>query len=240
MNYISIRKQTTLIVSLLLLLAIPCDAEKGGKGGGKDNGGKEPGSECGGGVHVCDLAGAFQKCGVSKKRGRQSFDPSNPARNVMCCCHSDVCPQACFEEELTYTGQLDELARRIVDGNGEVQIVPNTSEENSWDENEAIIADFEALDESIRSCNARGELGGVDMVPKCARVDTEGILTCPTGGATDVPSGYSEEIIGSGQEFCVDCDETGTYCYNEWCDVTNNPSCPDGTCICKEDSQLFE
>jgi hypothetical protein len=78
------------------------------------------------------------------------------------------------------------------------------------------------------------------MVPKCARVDSEGTLTCPTGGATDVPSGYDREIIGSGQEFCVDCDETGTYCYNEWCDVTNNPSCPDGACICKEDSQLPE
>ena len=78
------------------------------------------------------------------------------------------------------------------------------------------------------------------MVPKCARVDSEGNLSCPTGGATDVPPGYSGEIIGSGQEFCVDCDESGTYCYNEWCDVTNNPSCPDGTCICAEDFQLAD
>ena len=62
----------------------------------------------------------------------------------------------------------------------------------------------------------------------------------PTGGATYVPPGYSGEIIGSGPEYCVDCDETRTDCYNEWCDVTNNNSCPDVSCICIEDSQLFE
>jgi hypothetical protein len=230
----SIRGQIAVVVSLLLFLAVPCHAEKGGKG----KGGNDSGSECGGGVHVCDIASAFQKCGVSKKRGRESFDPNDPARNTMCCCHSDVCPQACFEEALTYTGQLDELARSVVDENGEIQIIPNTNEDNSWDENEAIIAEFKALDESIRGCNARGDLGGINMVPKCARVDSEGLRTCPTGGATEVPSGYDGEIIGSGQEFCDDCDESGTYCYNEWCVVTNNSSCSDGTCICKEDSQL--
>jgi hypothetical protein len=146
----SIRGQIAVVVSLLLFLAVPCHAEKGGKG----KGGNDSGSECGGGVHVCDIASAFQKCGVSKKRGRESFDPNDPARNAMCCCHSDVCPQACFEEELTYTGQLDELARSVVDENGEIQIIPNTNEDNSWDENEAIIAEFEALDGSIRGCNA--------------------------------------------------------------------------------------
>ena len=235
----SIPKQITIVVSLLLPLAIVSHAEKGGKGRG--GGGNESGSECSGGVHVCDLAGAFQKCGVTKKRGRQSFDPNDPARNVMCCCHSDVCPQACFEEALTYTGELDALARSIVDENGDIQIVPNTSPENSWDENEAIIAEFEILDETIRSCNARGHLGGINMVPKCAKVDSEGNLTCPTGGATYVPPGYNNgEIIGSGQQFCVDCDESGTNCYNEWCEVTGNTSCPDGSCLCKEDYQLLE
>jgi hypothetical protein len=227
----SILEQATVAASLLFLIAIPCHAKKGGNGGGNGGGpgGGDSGSECSGGVHVCNIEDAFNKCGVSRK------DRNKPAtRNVMCCCHSDVCPQACFEEALSSTGDLDALATVDADGN----VVPNTSPLNTQFVNEAIIWEFDLLDQSIRDCNARGDLGGVDMVPKCARVDSDGNLTCPTGGATDVPAGGDSSIIGSGQEFCEDCDPLRLDCYNEWCVINNNSSCPTGSCICVEDSQL--
>lgn len=68
-------------------------AAKGGNPG--KPGGDEPGGECGSGVHLCNIVDAYKKCGVSGKKKNLTWDPTDPARNAMCCCHSDVCPEVC-------------------------------------------------------------------------------------------------------------------------------------------------
>ncbi len=56
MQFKFILKQAFVVVSLSLLLVSTCYAAKGGKGGGGNKGGgNEAGSECGSGVHLCNI-----------------------------------------------------------------------------------------------------------------------------------------------------------------------------------------
>lgn len=173
-------------------------------------GGSKAGSECGGGVHLCTIVDAYKKCGVKKNKGERTWSADNPARNAMCCCHSDTCPEVCCEGAITSTGEID--AAMQIDSSGNVVIL-----------NQAL---YDRINADLTSCNDRGNLGGVDMVPKCARVDkATGDLRCPTGGATqDVPP----EILCTGRDQC-----TGI---NPYCDSTISNSCgPNGECLCDED-----
>ncbi len=90
---------------------------------------------------------------------------------------------------------------------------------------------YNDINNSIEACNIRGNLGGIDMVPKCARVDSQtGALVCPTGGATD---GVPPNLLCLGGEQC-----TGT---NPYCDPNVYTSCgPNGECICDEDPVLSQ
>jgi hypothetical protein len=165
------------------------------------------GDECANGVHICTIVDAYKKCGVKKNK---PVVPTNPARNVTCCCHSDTCPAACCETGLTSTGELD--AAMTLDADGNVVVLDQ--------------ALYDRINADIMACNARGNLGGVDMVPKCAILDAADQPVCPEGGATDgVPP---EELCHPEQ-----CDGAAG---NPWCDHLKYDSCgPDIPCLCEED-----
>lgn len=213
-------------------------AKKGGNGGGGRGGGgnKTPGSECSGGVHVCNIQDAYAKCGVSKHKGQRTWNPDDPARNVVCCCHSDTCPETCNEEVLTNTGEIDAAMAAAESGDTFL---------------------LDRLNGIIEACNIRGHLGGIDMVPKCARVDSEtGEPICPSGGATDLlPGGEHIETVDGvlaprvGINFNDEYNpmnefgERDDYCTGEnpWCKTDQYSSCVDTDsdgipeCLCDED-----
>ena len=103
----------------------------GGGGGNKDSCFGEPS----GGVHVCTLEDAHSKCGT---KGSQRNDPRY--RHVVCCCHSDTCPSACCETDIT----------NACDGK---------SIDDALDKDGSTIIDsvvYNCMKEKIDNCNKRG------------------------------------------------------------------------------------
>lgn len=185
-------------------------------GGGDDTGGSGGGGkndcfgEPKGGVHVCSLESAHSKCGT---KSGQSGDARY--RHVVCCCHSDTCPSACCETDVTAVcgGTIDD----------------------ALDEDGTTIRDqamYDCMTANIDACNVRGNAGNgetyVDMVAKCALVDdaTDG-LYCPSGGATDPSFVPQEEVCNAA---------SANACRNPWCNSALSNSCFDDPdlCLCEE------
>lgn len=179
-----------------------------------------PDNECLRGSHVCDITAAIDACGRK-----------NSAPVVMCCCHSDLCPEICCEEPMNELGELEAA---------------------KTDKALAL-----AIDRRIKACNSRGsgaDQEEPDYVAKCGVTQADGSIICPTGGSTtDQPAErmcswcdgpkppvfYTAEECGDSSSQCCPtadaaCCSTGNAAccgYNPKCTSATSNSCyDDGHC----------